>query len=202
MEIDRLKKEVAYNVINNSRWLEIEDENKKLRNQLNFISNNNFKAVVANIMAKEASFSVSDGSRDVIIDKGEGDGLRVDLGVLSDDGVIVGKVIEVNKSTSRICLITTPGCQLAASLQNEDKTKGVTDGNLGLTIEMSYIPQLEKISLNDTVITSGLGGSIPRGLVIGRVSNVKSESNEVWQSAIIEPLVDFNDLTVVSIIVP
>lgn len=202
IEIDRLKKEVAANAINNSHWLEIETENKKLRGQLNFISNNNFKAILANIIAKEASFLVSDGSRDIIIDKGENDGLRADLGVLSEDGVIIGKVIETNKVSSRICLIISPGCQLAASLQNEDKTKGVTDGNLGLTIEMNYIPQLEKISVGDTVVTSGLGGSIPRGLIIGRVSEVRSESNEVWQAATIEPLIDFNDLTVVSVIIP
>lgn len=201
-EINRLKGEIASNAINNSHWLEIEAENKKLRGQLGFISNNKFKAVLANIIAKEESFSTAEGSRDIIIDKGEKDGLRVDLGVLSEDGVIIGKVIETNSSNSRICLVTSPGCQLAASLQNEDKTKGITDGNLGLTIEMSYIPQLEKISVGDTVVTSGLSGSIPRGLIIGRVSNVKSESNEVWQSATIEPLIDFNDLTVVSIIIP
>jgi rod shape-determining protein MreC len=201
-EIDSLKQEIVASAISSSHWLEVEDENKKLRSQLNFISNNKFKAVSANIMAQEASFSVSDGSRDIIIDKGENDGLRIDLGVLSEEGVIIGKVIEANKVSSRICLVTTPGCQLAASLQNENKTKGVTDGSLGLTIEMSYIPQLEKISIGDTVVTSGLGGSIPRGLIIGKVSNVKSESNEVWQSATIEPLVDFNDLTVVSVIIP
>ena len=200
-EIKVLKEEAAAKAISNSHWLEIEEENKKLRSQLNFISSNKLSAVLANIIAKEETFSSSD-IRNIVIDKGEKDGLRRDLGVLSEEGVIIGKIIETNQENSVVCLITNPGCELAAALQNEDKTKGVTDGNMGLTIEMSYIPQLEKIATGDTVITSGLGGSIPRGLIIGRVSQVKSESNEVWQSAIIEPLIDFSDLTVVSVIIP
>jgi len=201
-EINHLQQETNTLVIQDSHWREVEAENQKLRNQLNFISGNKFKVVLANIIAKEESFSVTEDNRDLIIDKGEKDGLHPDYGVLSPDGAIIGKIIEVSDVSSRICLITSPGCQLAASLQNEDKTKGITNGNLGLTINMNYIPQLEKIALGDTVITSGLGGNIPRGLVIGKVSEIKSESNEVWQAATIEPLVNLNDLTVVSIVIP
>ncbi len=201
-EIEKLKLEVAKNTITDSHWKEVEDENKKLRDQIGFISSNNFKAVLANIVSKEESFYVTEGSRDLVIDKGTKDGLRKDLGVLSDNGIIIGKILEARDTSSRICLITTPGCQLAASLQNENKTKGITDGSLGLTIEMSYIPQLEKVSPGDTIITSGLGSDIPRGLVIGKVSDVRSESNEVWQDATIEPLINFNDLTVVSVVIP
>ena len=67
---------------------------------------------------------------------------------------------------------------------------------------MNYIPQTEKINAGATVVTSGLGANIPRGLVIGRVKEVRSESNAVWTDATIEPLVDFNNLTIVSIIIP
>ena len=98
-------------------------------------------------------------------------------------------------------MTTSPGCKLAAAIQNQTKAQGITDGDLGLTIKMNYIPQLEKISLGDTVITSGLGDKIPRGLVIGKVIEVVSESNEVWQGATIEPLVNLNTLTVVTVII-
>jgi rod shape-determining protein MreC len=67
---------------------------------------------------------------------------------------------------------------------------------------MNYIPQLEKVTVGDTVVTSGLSEDIPRGLVIGRVTNVKSISNEVWQTATIEPLLNFKNLTVVSVVIP
>lgn len=201
-EINRLRQEAAKLAIDSSKCLEVAAENEKLRAQLDFASSNNFKALMANIVAKEGDTPAASNSRDIIIDKGERDGLTTEMAVLSEEGIIIGKIVETKASSARVCLTTSPGCQLAASLQNAAKTQGLTDGRLGLTIEMNFIPQLEKINIGDTVITSGLSTSIPRGLVIGRVSNVVSESNEVWQSATIEPLINLNNLTVVSVVIP
>lgn len=200
--INDLEKERAQIIIEEANYQEIAEENRKLRSQLNFISANDFSVVVANIVAKEGNVPSLEKERDIVIDKGEKDGIEIGYGVLSEEGLIVGKITEVKDYSARACLSTSPGCQLPASLQNEQRTQGITDGQLGLTIEMNYIPQLEKIAVGDTVITSGLSESIPRGLVIGRVSNVKSESNEVWQTATIEPLLNYNNLTVVSVVIP
>lgn len=200
-EIEKLRKEVASLAIDKSHYQEVITENEKLRSQLEFSEYYNYNTVMANVVAKEGIFMTSD-RRDLIIDKGSQAGINPEYLVLSEEGVVVGKVVEVEAESSRICLTTSPGCQLAASLQNQDQTQGLTDGRLGLTMEMSYIPQLEKIKRDDIVITSGLSAEIPRGLVIGKVSDVKSESNEVWQSAIIEPIINFNNLTLVSVVIP
>ena len=202
-EIERLQKEIAALAISQAKWSEVAEENNKLRAQLEFRSSHEFQTVLASIVAKEgATLSSDNESRDIIIDKGSRDGVRSGLAVLSEEGIIIGKISEVKAASSRVCLTTSPGCQLAASLQNEAKTQGITDGRLGLTIEMNYIPQLEKIESGDMVITSGLSESVPRGLVIGQVSGVRSESNEVWQTATIEPLMNFNNLTLVAVIIP
>ncbi len=202
-EIDQLRKEAATLAIDSAYCLGVAEENERLRSQLNFSVSNDVKILLANIVAKESAWLVADvNSRDVIINKGRLDGLRPELGVLSEEGIIIGKIVEVKDNSSLVCLTTSPGCQLAASLQNENKTQGLTDGRLGLTIEMNYIPQLDKINIGDTVVTSGLNDSIPRGLVVGRITSVKNESNEVWQSATIEPLLNFNNLTIVSVIIP
>ena len=74
--------------------------------------------------------------------------------------------------------------------------------NWGKVTGKAVIPQSEKVSLDDIVITSGLGENIPRGLVVGKVILVNSESNEIWQSATIEPLANFDNLTLVSVILP
>jgi rod shape-determining protein MreC len=71
-----------------------------------------------------------------------------------------------------------------------------------MTIKMNYIPQLEKISPGDMVISSGLERSIPRGLLIGKVTQVHNTSNGVWQTATIEPISNLDKLTIVSIIIP
>ena len=198
-QVDRLTKEIAVLTVANSQYRETAEENEKLRAALHFNTVSNFHAVVANVIAKE---DAAEDSRGLIINRGANDGLRLGQGAISEEGVIVGKVVEVKGETSKICLTTSPNCQLPAALQNQDKTQGITDGDLGLTIKMNYIPQLQKIVPGDPVITSGLGGDIPRGLVIGKVVKVYNASNEVWQEATIEPPVNFDNLTVVSVIIP
>jgi rod shape-determining protein MreC len=198
-QITELQNQVATLTVANSQCQETASENKKLQATLHFLKTNNFTGLVADVIAKE---SVIDSSGDLIINRGTQDGVRAGLGVVSEDGVIIGKVIDVKDTTAVVCLTTSSNCQLAAAIQNQTKTQGLTDGDLGLTIKMNYIPQLEKITGGDMVITSGLGGDIPRGLLIGRVTQVYSASNEVWQEATIEPLTDAANLTVVSVIIP
>lgn len=200
--IDALQSEVARLTVENSRCREIDSENRKLREQLHFSSSQAGRLVLANIIAQETAAESGEAGQNLLIDKGEKDGLRTGFGVMSETGLIVGRVIGLGDTTARICLTTSPGCQLAASVENESRTQGITDGDLGLTIKMSYIPQSEKVGVNDIIVTSGLGGNIPRGLVIGRVTQVMNETNEVWQSATIEPLVNLNDLTIVSVLIP
>ena len=199
--LSELEAKVAKLTIDKAKYQELLSENEKLREQLNFNKRTDFTTVLANVLAKEGIFNEGD-KRDLIIDKGLSDGLSLGLAVLSEEGVVVGKITALEESSARVCLSTSPGCQLAVALQNENHTQGLSDGRLGLTIEMNYIPQLEKVSPGDLVISSGLSPEIPRGLVVGRVQEVKSESNEVFQSAIIEPVLNFNTLTFVSVVIP
>jgi rod shape-determining protein MreC len=69
-------------------------------------------------------------------------------------------------------------------------------------MKMSFIPQSAVIKPGDSVVTSGLEEAIPRGLVIGKVLEVKSESNAMWQTAVIEPLISPDDLIIVSVLLP
>lgn len=202
LKVDELTKAVAVLTVANSQQKEIAEENLKLKSQLKFLNDNNFKAVAAMVIARESLVEGSEDGQDLIINKGTNDGITVGQGVVSEEGLIIGKVIDAKETSSKICLTTSQECKLAAAVQNQTKTQGITDGDLGLTIKMNYIPQLEKISVGDTVITSGLGGKIPRGLVIGKIIEIRNESNEVWQDATIEPLVSLNNLTVVTVIIP
>lgn len=200
-KFSKLESEMANLAIDRARYQDLKIENEKLRQQLGFNKRTDFTTIMANVLAKEGLFSEID-RRDLIIDKGYSDGLKKGLAVISEEGVVVGKITSLEENSARICLSTSSGCKFAVALQNENNTQGLSDGRLGLTIEMDYIPQLEKISLGDLVISSGLSAEIPRGLVLGRVQEVKSESNEVFQTAIIEPVLNFNTLTFVSVVIP
>jgi rod shape-determining protein MreC len=198
-KIKTLEEEVASLTVAKAGCQEALDENKKLEEMLNFTNENKFKLVVAGVIAKE---NIDKDNRDLVINRGLQDGLKTGLAVIDEQGILVGKVVEAKDSMARICLSVNPDCEFAASIQNQVKTQGLVGGVLGLTIKMSYIPQLEKLAVGDTVVTSGLGGLVPRGLVVGQISSIKSEDNEVWQEATINPPVNFNNLTVVSVVIP
>ena len=201
-ELDSLKQEVSRLTVQNSQLKELEDENARLKSQLSFLSVNKYKNVMANVISQDLIFDIREGDQDIVIDKGLKDGIRDGLGVIDSNGVLVGKVIEARDSLSKVCLATNRSCKFAATIQNQERTMGITEGDLGLTIKMNFIPQSDKIALGDTVITSGLGGNIPRGLVLGKVGQINNRTNEIWQDVNIEPLLNLNALTIVSVLIP
>lgn len=199
---DSLEKEVARLTVENAQFKELEQDNIKLRAQLNFLSANEYKNVLANVISQNLVFDIKEGDQDIVIDKGSKEGIKEGIGVVDENGVIIGKVAEVRDHLSKVCLTTNRNCKFAATIQNQTRTMGITEGDLGLTIKMNYIPQSEKINNGDTVITSGLGGNISRGLVIGKVSQVNNRSNEIWQDVNIEPLFNLSTLTIVTVLLP
>lgn len=199
---DALEKEIVRLTVENAKFKELEQDNIKLRAQLNFSAINSSQSVLANVISQNLAFNIKEGDQDIVIDKGIENGIKEGIAVIDENGVIIGRISEVRDNISKVCLTTNRNCKFAATIQNQDRTMGITEGDLGLTIKMNYIPQSEKINLGDTIITSGLGGNISRGLVIGRVSQVNNRSNEIWQDVSIEPLFDLNTLTIVNVLIP
>lgn len=190
----------------------LEEENLALRKQLNFLAKSGRRYLMANIISRgqpEPQTKDGSSSRSVVIDKGLKDGLFPGLAVAgaagpagSNQGVIIGKIVKVKDSLSEIYLVTDKNCRLAAAILGEKKTLGVTSGELGLTIKMDFIPQTENLKEGDLAATSGLEPNIPYGLLIGRVTKVTKENNQVWQSASLEPQINLDALSVVSVLLP
>jgi len=201
-EIEFLKERVNRLTEENARFMTTEEENKSLREHLGFLSKNEYKYVMANVISRGDIADAGSRTETITIDRGAKDGIYPGLGVVSSAGVIVGKVTEVKDNISQVYLTNNNKCKLAATALNIDNTSGVVEGELGLTIKMSFIPQNKEIKADDIVITSGLEQMIPRGLVIGAVLDVSKENNEVWQTAVIEPMLDPEDLVIVSVLIP
>jgi rod shape-determining protein MreC len=198
--VKQLEESAANLTIENARLKALEEENQVLREYLKFSEESNASFVLGNIISRRGLDS-SGLDQNIIINKGSADGIEIGSGVISK-GAVIGKVIGVKNNLSEICLITSRDCKFAATIQNTDKTSGIIKGELGLTIKMEFIPQTEEIAAGDNVVTSGLEKNIPRGLIIGKVTEVNKESNELWQSAVIEPLVDMDELIIVSVLIP
>ena len=183
----------------NARLKSLEEENEILRQYLKFSKEEKKPFILASIIFR-GGFASNNLEKNIIINKGSVNGVKEGAAVLDDHGVIIGKVTQIKNNLSEVCLITGAECKIAAKLQNNDKTAGIIKGEYGLTIKMEFIPQTAEVKEGDIIATSGLEQSIPRGLVIGKVIKVDKESNELWQSAIIEPLVDLDNLSIVAVL--
>ncbi len=210
LELQQAREKINQLISENVKLRFLEEENSVLRKHLNFLNKDNRRYLMSNIISRgELTGSNGEGNQSVVIDKGSADGLFNGLAVVSStavgtssQGVIVGKIINVKEHIAEVYLVTNKNSKLAVSIFGENKTSGIASGELGLTVKIDFIPQTENIKAGDIVATSGLEQNIPRGLVIGRVTKVNKENNEVWQTATVEPLIDLDTLSVVSVLLP
>ena len=200
--VKELEGEVNQLTEENARLKILENENGILREHLGFLVKNEYNYVMSNVISRGDAVESSGREETIIIDKGSKDGVYPGLAIVSGQGMIIGKVAEAKENISQVNLTNSSKCKLAATILNEDKTSGVTEGELGLTIKMEFIPQEEEVNIGDIIVTSGLEQAIPRGLVIGKVTQVEKENNEIWQFATLEPLVQAEDLVIVSVLIP
>ncbi|HTW97066.1 MAG TPA: rod shape-determining protein MreC [Candidatus Methylomirabilis sp.] len=202
-QIGILEKKVEELTVKNAALEKVEEENVKLRQQLNFLNTGAPKKyLLANVISRQVFSGPEERQGDLVIDKGRADGLTAGLVVLDEKGAVAGKITAVEEKNSRFTLVTEPVCKLAAMLSGSGLTAGATSGNLGLTINLNFIPQVQTVNVGDLVATSGLEPGIPGGLAIGTVTKVNRGSNEIWQSADLEPSANLDDLTIVSVLIP
>jgi rod shape-determining protein MreC len=148
----------------------------------------------ANVIGRDSSPFLSY----IIIDLGSDAGIRRDMPVVTSQGLI-GSVAEVNCCAAKVRLIIDSGSAVNARLQ-DSRDEGVAVGQFAGGLELQYLPQQAKVKVGDLVITSGLGGKYPEGLVIGAVSAIQRLDYEVLQKATVTPTADFNRLEIVLVI--
>ncbi|MCL4366308.1 rod shape-determining protein MreC, partial [Patescibacteria group bacterium] len=134
------------------------------------------------------------------IDKGSSSGINVGQAVVFEDN-FVGKIVAVSPSSANVQLLTDPDSKFSVFSQNkEGKAKGVLLGQFGTEILMDKILHEEKVEVGDVVYSEGLEGFLPRGLILGKVSQVLSRENQVFKQAKVQPVFDFRDLELVFVI--
>jgi rod shape-determining protein MreC len=156
---------------------EAQHENEVLKKELGYVSSqNNLQLLPATIIGRASTGYLSS----ITIDKGEKDNLKIGQAVVSQ-GYLVGVVKNVYASTAEITLITDYNSLVPVLLQNSRGTGLLRGGLSGLTVE--EIPLNIPIAKDEQVVTSGLGGDIPSGILIGQVSAVVSKEGEIFQKA-------------------
>jgi rod shape-determining protein MreC len=135
----------------------------------------------------------------IIINRGSDDSLRRGMPVVSSQG-LVGRVAAVTAGGARAQLISDPDTAINVRIQPSG-AEALLQGSITGDLTVEAIPQDAKIQNGDLVLTSGLGGNYPPDILIGQISGVRQRPVELFQSATVEPVVDFSLLEIVLVIV-
>ncbi|MCJ7657984.1 MAG: rod shape-determining protein MreC, partial [Anaerolineales bacterium] len=134
----------------------------------------------------------------VIINRGSDDGLRRGMPVVTQQG-LVGRIAAVTADAARVQLITDPASNINVKLE-PSRAQAVIRGEVSGEISLAMIPQSAPEEIGDLILTSGLGGNYPANILIGQVTGVRRRETDLFQSASVQPVVDFNQLEIVLII--
>jgi rod shape-determining protein MreC len=134
----------------------------------------------------------------IIIDHGSDDGIRHGMPVVTQQGLI-GRVDAVTASASRIQLITDPGSVVNVRLKDNDADAQI-NGTITGEILLQMLSQDVQISPGEILLTSGLGGNYPNDVIVGQILEVSEDENQLYQTALVQPVVDFRALRAVLVI--
>ena len=194
-EIDRLRQENAELRQENDRLdaesrsaAELQRENEQLTALLQLRSGLDYRTLAVAVIARESS----EARRAIVIDRGSDDGLAAGMVVIGGGGALVGRIADVGPSFAHVVLISDSTSTVIGQLLNTTYT-GKVIGQLGGALVMQDVDAAAKVDIDEEVFTAGieLEGGIrspyPKGLLIGRVVDVKRDPNEVVQTVFLEP---------------
>ncbi len=177
-----------------NRYIEIKLENARLRKIMQLTSERPDYITTAEVFARDPT----NWFQMLWINKGTNDGIAKDMVVVTPVGP-VGRVFRVFSDEANIILITDVNSSVAVRLQSS-RVEGILEGRGVNSCYMKYVSKEIDVKVGERVITSGLEGIYPGGLLIGYVTNVKKEGEEVFQLIEVTPAQDLNTVEEVAIL--
>jgi rod shape-determining protein MreC len=190
----RLRREIQYLESQNSELREAAVASQRFSTLLEFKEHAAVQSIAAQVIARDPS----NWYRGVVLNKGEDDGIRPEMGVMTPSGA-VGRVVRTTGSSSVVLLITDPNNAVAGLIQRT-REEAIVEGTVHGRARLKYIPLLSTVQVGDVVVTSGLTGGFPRGVPIGEVTQIEKVEGDLFQAAEIWPQVDFTTLEEVLVI--
>lgn len=179
--LDELKAENEKLNARVSELSEAEATATRLESLLGLQSTYNLQSTAARIIGESSDA----WSQTVTIDKGSADGMAINMPVCNSAGVI-GQIIEVSANTSTVRLSTDENSGISAMVQ-ETRAQGMLRGQPDGTLQLEYVSVDADVKEGDYIITSGIGGVYPKGLLLGTVSSVSSDPNGLYYTISVTP---------------
>ncbi len=175
----------------------IKAENETLKEYVNLKDKyKDYNTIPADVINRD----ISNYSSTIIINVGSNDGIKENMTVIADNG-LVGHIVSVSSNTSQVQTIVDTASAVTSTISTTEDTI-VVQGTLDdkTTLKATFIPTDAVVLQGDSVETSGIGGIYPKGIHIGTISEVVNTNNITDRYAIVETAVNFTKLNTVLVI--
>jgi rod shape-determining protein MreC len=190
-----LKQKIAELQEENHRMTEMKLANERLRQLLQFREKNSPSMIGAEVIGQDPS----SWFKSVTINKGERDGVKKGMAVISPAGVI-GQILKTAPHYATVLLLTDYNSAVDSIVQRT-RAKTIVEGKGENRCQLKYLRRAEEVAVGDVVVTSGLGGNFPKGLMVGEIKKVDKKGHGVFQYAELVPSVDLTQLEEVFVII-
>jgi rod shape-determining protein MreC len=173
---------------------ELERENARLAELLSFRARVEGPVYGARVIARDPGPL----AMTLTIDRGERDHIRRGMAVLAPQGV-VGQIAEASHAAARVLLLTDHNSGIDAIVQRS-RARGIVQGGTDGSCYMNYLSRDADVAVGDRVLTSGLDGIFPKGVVVGEVIDVSRRQRGLLQAAVVRPSVALDRLEEVLVV--
>ena len=156
-------------------------ENLRLSKLAGFTQASNTKTVGARVIGRPTN----QWEGVITIDRGTEDGITAGMPVVGAQGLL-GQTVGVTKRAAKVRLITDPQSGVASMIQST-RAEGVVRGSIEGKLTMDFVSAETTVRAGDIVISSGMGGVYPKGLIVGEVTRVKSSPSALYQNIEVTP---------------
>ncbi|MFA6304769.1 MAG: rod shape-determining protein MreC [Patescibacteria group bacterium] len=191
----RLKEELSRLSVDYIKLAGLAAENDALRKELNFLQLSKFDYQIVGIIGR---LPLNDNM--VILNAGANVGLQIGMPLTVNQGIVIGKIAQVEENRSYGRLLTDTASQLAISFGESNNTNGLLTGQAGNSLVIDLISQDQVVTDGEIVITSGLEEMVPRGLLVGNVSKTDQKVGQIFKQARIEPPFSYQNLRNLTVI--
>ena len=163
-------------------------EAQRLRKLLDLRDDYNYHFISARVIGREQAAL----SKTILINKGAAHGLKTGMPVIAPPGLI-GRLVDVSWHASKVLLFIDENSNVDAIVQRT-RTQGIISGAGPRGLILKYISKTQDVKEGDVIISSGMGGVFPKGLLIGQVSHVDRQVASLFLKINVAPFVDFSKL--------
>lgn len=179
----------------NALLRDMERENGIFREQLDLVPRNKYGLEAADI----TSFDPNGLGAWLIINKGSRHGIEKGMTVIVSGNILVGRVEKVFPTTAQIMLLSNPD-SVVNGVVNTSGSRGIVRGEHGLGLIFDMILQSDILKDGDEVVTSGADGLMPRGILVGKIREIRATQDRLYQQATVELPLKHSDLHMVFVI--